>query len=312
MRWRSLPASPATFWVRWVLSSSPPGPERTVDLATRTLRSPAGSRRHLRRAELSLPRTLDLVLLEAQEESVASRLEQEGFPILRRVTPGAPGGARGHCLLDLADAVWNGDRDLRRPLEATALWVLFPLFPGFDIGSGGPLGGWIERLLSLDAEAVLPFPVDLRPRERRAWAERLGEEHFEAVFHRDPAPIREVARAFARAGLSIFPELPCVERSSRRERERRELVARLAEVAFLLGEMGISERETQELWQSARKLEESELDLAAVAREGNLGVVSWLSPAARRWIERFVTQGAEATIGAVRARFVNSSEESDP
>jgi hypothetical protein len=67
------------------------------------------------------------------------------------------------------------------------------------------------------------------------------------------------------------------------------VAARLAQMADLWLRLGRAEGDAQELYRAARWAEAAEHDLAALEREGNLGVLAWLSDKTRRQVEASLT-----------------------
>ncbi len=309
MKWLWLPASPGTFWVRWWMRGRSSRRARVVDPVTHRLYSSRniGSTRNAT-VPLELPRHRQLTLVEACDSEIALRLVEADYPILIRATPGEELPVRGSCLLDLVEAFWNGVVELERPPQADQLWVLLPLLPGMGWEGSPSLSLWMEPIRKLQSEAIVPFPVDLTPRERRAWASQLGEDRFEAVFHGGPPGIREVAQWLRSLGFSVFPAAPRISGGTIRSRDRDTCAAVLGEAAFLLEELGASEREVQELWRAARWLERSPLDLRAVSREGNLALLPGLSPLARLWVERTLSGEAESELQQLHRQFFRCAE----
>jgi hypothetical protein len=259
-------------------------------------------------AAVELPASPELVLVEASEPQLAQRLIEAGFPVRVRVVPGEELPFPAPALLDLVEAVWTGCEELKRPSGADSLWVLLPLFPGMGWEGSRGLFHWLDCLAHLQPEAVVPFPVELKPKERRAWAELLGDEHFESVFHRQPLRFREVAGEIGRRGFPLLPKRPILSSASLRSQDRRSCVTVLATAAFLLEELGAPERVVQELWSGARWLEKSSFDLRAALREGNLRLLTGLSPAAQRWVAATFDGGADTELSALFARCVGSVE----
>ncbi len=152
-----------------------------------------------------------------------------------------------------------------------------------------------------------------RARPRRAPAARAG-----ALAGRPPAPRRSgrggalrgdlPRRGAGRAGgrarrgaprpRALRAAAPDVRRATPRGARNRELAAALAEAGDLWLRLGRSEPEGEALLAAARHVDATSLDLAALAREGNLGIVDWLSPVARAPADRGDARGGARVGGA--------------
>ena len=78
----------------------------------------------------------------------------------------------------------------------------------------------------------------------------------------------------------------------------------LAEAGDLWLRLGRPEGEGASLLAAARHVETTPLDLASLAREGNLGVVGWLSPLARSLVDRRVAEGRTTMVDELRAELL--------
>lgn len=183
--------------------------------------------------------------------------------------------------------------------------VLVPLLPGLSDESTT----WRELLARLAPRrpaAVLGVAPELSPADRRRLVDRLGESSFEAVHHSrwSAASLeRAFARAVADAGLAPWwerPRLPLAPRAAR----HRELAAALAEAGELWLRLGRSEAEGEGLLAAARHAEVSKLDLAALAREGQLALMTVLSQLARRLIEELGREGRSSLLAELRDEYL--------
>jgi hypothetical protein len=146
---------------------------------------------------------------------------------------------------------------------------------------------------------VVGVAPELTPSDRRQLAERAGEERFEAIFHGDTPSEHEFARAATAAGLEPWLARPRVDLPPRRARNR-ELATLLAEAGDLLVRLGGGEAEGIALLAAARHLEATPLDVAALAREGNLAVLSWLPASARELVEAHVAESRVERLDELR------------
>ncbi len=100
-----------------------------------------------------------------------------------------------------------------------------------------------------------------------------------------------LARIAVEHGLWPWLERPQPPGGGRRERNRA-LAAHLAILAEWRLLLGRPEGAAQALFRAARWVDEETRDVAAIAEEDNLGVITWLEPAARHEIERYAGGGA--------------------
>jgi hypothetical protein len=180
--------------------------------------------------------------------------------------------------------------------------VAAPLLPGV-FGEEAHWVPWLRALAAAGPRTVVGVPVELTPVDRRRLAEIVGEERWERIFHGEPAGEREFARAAAAAGLAPFAPRPALALPPRQERNR-ELATALAEAGELWLRLGRAEGEGASLLAAARHVETTPLDLVALAREGNLGVVGWLSPLARALVDRRVAEGRTSMVDELRAELL--------
>jgi hypothetical protein len=173
-----------------------------------------------------------------------------------------------------------------------------PLVAGLLEGDG-ERARWLGRLAELRAAAAVGVALALAPAERRRLAERTGEARWSAIFHGAAPSERGFARAAAAAGVAPLPPRPEVGLPPRAARNR-SLATALAEAGELWLRLGRGEAEGEALLAGARRLASAPLDFAALGREGNLAVVDWLAPRARRLIEEELSgaRGERAALGA--------------
>jgi len=318
--WREVAPEPARLWIRWAPRRWPAPPHLALDLAARRLAWPAlapGARRAL--ASAAPPARADLVYLPpvpperaAEREALVGALGAAGVPVVAQSFPDAGAWETGAPIvaLDLTPALLAPGRagiealhDLAaRPRGPLTLWVVVPLLAGAPATGAEP--EWLDALSRLRPDAVAAVAPGLAPTDRRALAELVGEERYEAIFHGDAPAGRDLARRWAAAGLPVFAGRPAAAAVSPRTARNRELAAALAEAGELWLGLGRPEPEGEALLAAARHLETTPLDLGALAREGNLGVVDWLAPAARRLVEEAARGGTPAELAALRSEWL--------
>ncbi len=173
------------------------------------------------------------------------------------------------------------------PLDgATAVW---PLVAGWT-DDRVLLEAALPRLAAAGVVRVVPRPMALDPSARRLLAGALQPswpEAFDALFHVGDAP--PATRPFFAVADALHlesrlprplpaPPLPL------RLRHARELAGRLIERGDAAGDEGAS------WYRAARFLDRGEVDIHAIAREGNLRVLPWLEEPARTAVEQWLTE----------------------
>lgn len=325
MSWRSVEPSPFRAWVRSAPKAWPAPPFPYLDLATGRIvwPSPEGAPEQGLPPEDALPPATGPVYLppvaerlERAAARVALRLRRERLPVVRHRFAGvAPDAADDlePTWLDPLEAWWasipadSWSAGVSSVGEGSALaGIAWPLVAGWS-PTGQALDAWLAALASLRPLCVVGIAVAVEPADRRRLVEQLGEERFDALFHGRPMGEREFARAAARRGLNPLPPWPREELGSPRVARQIELAACLREVAELGARLGASEAESAAYFAAARHLEATTLDLAALAREGNLGVVDWLPAAVRRDVEQWLERGSSERLDELRARWGEGS-----
>lgn len=264
---------PAHLWLRWAPAAWPDAGALWVDLSRSGLGSLMPAAADL--GSLEPPDTDDLVwlppvadgLLEAREE-LAARVRGRGAATLVQLLPGQPQPiAANLTLVDLLS--WLVERPVARPAIPVGAWILWPLLPGLS----DDLRRFDEACAAWRAEgaAGVLFPsLRLLPIERRLLA-RGREEIFDALFHGGEIaehPYVETAQAH---GLGCWLPRPGEAASSLGR--RRVVAGVLSEIGELWSRLDGSPHRSESFFRAARELEAVPWDLAALEREGNLGVL---------------------------------------
>ncbi len=312
MSWRELAPGPGSLWVRWTPRRWPAPGQPRLDAVARRLRWPgAATGSGAPPCDPVAPPRPDLTQLPfaaaAEAARLASTLAAAGSPALVALDPG-----EAIDLPESAVRVWDPlpwllesvDRGIERLADCAPpggrLWVVLPLLPGLWRDAAE-----LERLIAAAAvsapEVLLPVAPELEPTDRRRLAETLGEDRFEAVFHREPPSERHVAAMLAARGLDWRPARPRLPGLSPRMARNRELAAALSEASELWLRLGRAEPEGLALAAAARHLDGSALDLASIAREGNLDVLEWLPPPARSLVAGLVESGRSTLLEELAA-----------
>ena len=306
---RQIP-EPGNLWIRFAPRNWPNPRGAWIDLATRTLGAVSESE------VATLPdlgsEPLDDVLylppvsdaLARSRDEVAEARAKQGTPVWVQVLATSPARSREaegvELICDLTSLIVSeGPEGLSVPRGQGAM---FPLLPGIsDTEEVWQIAA--DRLLSAGAAWAFLVAPRLTPADRRRLAGE-DDERFEAIFHRDaPAETleRAAARVFARAGLEVRPSRP-LPRPPISLRENRRLAGVLAEFADLWARLDRSAEVGASLFRAARWVDATRIDVAALAREGNLAVLSDLGGTAIEVL-------SEAVLSAVPDRLRDLSRE---
>lgn len=310
---------PGRFWIRFAPRVWDPPEHPWVDLAGGRLGEWARNRASSSADLLQLSETpLDDVLYlppvvarraAARDDLAGARL-MGGTPVLVQLFPGeeskVPAVTGAAFVYDLLPALLGRDLGRLRKVPAGAA-VVWPLIAGLtDDPALWELGC---RSLAADgvrwAQALTPV---LSPADRRRLAEGWGEdEAFDALFHRTPASEREFARVAHRHGLAPFLPRP-LPRPPVRGIGNREIAGWIALAAELWLRLGRPVEQGQSLYRAARWIDGTPYDLEALAREGNLGVLSPLDELSRRLVAEAAESGEPALLAELLAEYVSPED----
>jgi hypothetical protein len=238
----------------------------------------------------------------AERDRLARERLAEGTPVLVQVRPGEvpeiPGAVPVYDLLPALLARDLAPFDLL-PAGAAAVW---PLLPGLTDDPGL----WREGCSALAARrvsCVQAQSVRLDPADRRRLVEQAGEEVFEAVFHGEPPAERPFAQAAHQHGLAPFLPRP-LPRPPVLGIENRRIAGVLALAAELWLRLGRPVGLGQALYAAARQVDRTAYDLTALAREGNLGFLGWLSGLGREVVLEQAATGGSSLLTALLAEYL--------
>ncbi|MEA2694185.1 MAG: hypothetical protein QOJ16_3572 [Acidobacteriota bacterium] len=303
---------PGRFWVRYTprLWPAPGGP--WTDLAACRLgwgRSPGSNAAHAATLDAGPAPLDDLLYLPpvpperaAERDRLAGERLAKGTPVLVQVRPGEAPEIPGAVLVyDLLPALLA--RDLA-PLDLlpAGLAAVWPLLPGLTDDPGL----WAEGcsvLAARRASCVQAISPRLDPVDRRRLVEQGGEGVFEAIFHGEPPAERPFARAAYRLGLAPFLERP-LPRPPVLGIENRRIAGVLALAAELWLRLGRPDGPGQALYVAARQADRTAYDLSALAREGNLGFLSWLSGLGREVVLEQAETGGSSLLATLLAEYL--------
>ena len=286
---------PAAFWVRYAPRRWPFPDAPWMDLAAGTLggdlEPDPGALAALRGERLDDVLYLPPVPRElaAARDALAGAHAARGTPVLVQLLPGDPPPSSSEPVT----AIWDllplalGRGGALGP-GAAAAW---PLLPGADSGLEEALAAARAAGIAVLQGAAL----ELAPHQRRALGADLSERRYLSLFHGAPPSAGDVARAAWAAGLEPLLPRP-LPRPPLRRGGNAALAAELASLGELCLRLGEAEPRAQALLRAARFVERAPHDLAALAREGNLGVLPWLEGEPRRVVEERLA-GAEPALG---------------
>jgi hypothetical protein len=252
---------------------------------------------------------------EALRRRVAEAQGERGTPLLYQLFPGeaVPGEAEGAAVVfDLLPVIlgWRMGEP-RTALEAlppgsVAVW---PLIPGVSDDAEDWRQG-CERLAAAGVVACQPLALQMQPKQRRRLAERLDEAVFSALFHHPPPSERAFARCAAEHGLEPFLPRP-LPRAPRPVGENRRLGGELALIGELWHRLGHTGSRGAGFYRASRWLDATTYDVAALVREGNLGVVEPLDAASREVIEQVLESGTSQLLQELKQEYLHASPPRD-
>ncbi|MCM2268654.1 MAG: hypothetical protein NDJ75_00975 [Thermoanaerobaculia bacterium] len=322
MSWLAVAPSPFRGWIRWRPRDWPAPPRPWFDVATRRIGWPDEGSPPTAPLPDDLPRRPGLVALpplaaarRAEREAMRERLAAASCTVVDFVlaADGVAAGAGRFAWVDPLDAWLAGTdtddwiRAVAAATEGAELAIAVPLVAGVT-PEGDALALWLDRFATLAPVAVLGVVAELSPYERRRLVEARGEGSFDAVFHGRPLPEHDFALAVASRGLRTLPRRQLLATLPPRLTRNLELAGALWETAELALRLRSSEAECAGLFAAARRVEATPHDLAALAREGNLGVLDWPSPAAREVVEQLLARGAADRLDALRRQWARGGD----
>ena len=294
----------ARFWIEAAPRGWPSPAAPWVDLARARLGAP-GSGIGIDTAPPAGEGRLHLPPVEpgvaTRRDELAVRCLGEGTPVVLQIQANGEdetGLEADACsiVVDALPAVLSGaiGRLARVPAGCTVAWPLIP-------GLGDEAGMWEEgctAAASAGARCVHAVVLDLPARDRQALLLHVDparrERVFDRLFHARPRAERDLARCAAGHGLESF-FLPAAAGDARRH-QNRSLAETLGLAAEVWLRLGRSEARAHELFRAARWARRSSLDLRAVAREGNVEVVSWLGRSGRGIWKEWAESGRSPTL----------------
>jgi hypothetical protein len=250
----------------------------------------------------------------ARDKLAGSRLV-DGTPVVLQLFPGdestVPAVSGVAFVYDLLPALLAQDLDRLDRLPAGSA-VVWPLIAGLT-GDPGLWDAGCARLAAAGVRCAQAMAPALEPADRRRLAERWGkereEEVFDALFHREPPAERDFARCAHRYGLEPFLARP-LPRAPVLRTENLRLGGALAMVAELWLRLGRPEVQGQAFYRTARWIDGTAYDVAALDRDGNLGVLPF-DAESRAVLSELLETGESQLLAALLADYVAPEETDD-
>jgi hypothetical protein len=273
---------PAQAWIRHAPAAWPDAGDPWIDLAGGGLGSLLPVRDDLDGVDAPDGAAADDVTwlppvaerhFEAREE-LAARVRGRGGIAWVQILAGQPVPAAADLVIvDLLTRVaarrWvSSPASVAADLPADS-WVVWPLLSGLS-DDGERFAAACDAWRARGVRGVLLPAPRLKPVERRILA-RGREDLFEALFHGDAIGERQFARLAHERGLGVWLERPASGLGA--VARRRAAAGLLSEIAELWARLGESPRRSESFFRAAREVEAAPWDLAALAREKNLGVL---------------------------------------
>jgi hypothetical protein len=243
--------------------------------------------------------------LRGERGALARARLAHGTPVLLQLLPGESAAVPGAtAVYDLLEPVLAGElpRLSELPAGAAAVW---PLIAGVTDDPRVWRAG-CARLAEAGVVCLQALALDLTPGERRLLAARGGPRAFDELFHAPPPAERDLAAVAAGFGLRPFVTRPLPRPPLPGGGNRR-----LGEVLGLAGELwlrlGRPVGRGQSFLRAMRWADRSRRSLAALAREGNLGVLSWLDAESAQIVEEVLATGECALLAQLLAEYVGSA-----
>ncbi len=239
--------------------------------------------------------------LAAERDKLAEELISSGTPVLVQLRPGESCGAAGaEVIYDLLRTLLKGELELLATLPPGSS-VVWPLIAGVSDPKEVCDEG-CALLAEAGVKVVQPVVLELTPFSRRRLAEGREDDVFDALFHGRLPSERDFARIARLHDLQIFFRRPRSGRTPR-EHSNRSIAAELALVGELWLRLELPVAQGQAYLRAARGAERSNHDLAALAREENLGVMDWLDATNVELVEEIVRRGRSELLATLLSEY---------
>jgi hypothetical protein len=206
--------------------------------------------------------------------------------------PGEPARPAAWVVYDLLHPLLARDLDplASLPAGASAVW---PLVAGITDDPALWNDG-LARLAAAGVRHVQPLALALTPTDKR-WLADQSEGTFGVLFHGSSPSERSFAAVARPLGVRVFAPRPVVGVAGR-VASNRGLAGALALAGELWLRCGRVESEGQALFRAARWVDETDHDVRALVREGNLALVPWLAERSGALLSKLVADGGTPLI----------------
>jgi hypothetical protein len=300
---------PNHCWARFVPRSWPADGRLWLDLFTRRPGRPGATGGALDSALFTLS-CEDVLYLPPVAPSLSQELGQgvadlksTGTPLLVQLLPGTAPELEGATrVYDLLHVIATGELEALAglPRGCSAVWPLIKGYTDDRAIRDEALAG----LAASGVSCVQGIVADLEPADRRRIVEVAGDGGFDKLFHGGSPSEREFAIAVHRHGLHPFVSRP-LPAAPTALRSNRALSEKLALVGELWLRLGRAESRGQSFYRASRLVDREAHDLAMLAREGNLGVVTWLDAPSRDVLQEVATTGASRLLADLLQQYLD-------
>ncbi|MCB1054728.1 MAG: hypothetical protein KDD11_04360 [Acidobacteria bacterium] len=250
-------------------------------------------------------------LARGGRDALIARHAARGTPVLVQILVPEPAPAVRKAVFDPLPVLLDGDLEALSKVPAGAV-VVWPLIAGLTDGDEVVDEG-LSRLAEAGVSVLQALTLQLSPGERRRLAEGAEDEAFHALFHRPPPSERAFARrAYQGHGFAPFVSRP-LPTEPLRGASNREVAGLLARAGDLCLRLAQPQGRSQGYFRAARWIDATEYDVAALAREGNLGVVGHVDDASRELVEEWLETGASSLVDELTTEYLTGPfEETEP
>ncbi len=243
--------------------------------------------------------------LGPRREALVEQLVSAATQTLVQVHPGEVCEVRGAWMVyDLLPCLLAGDLGPLSELPQ-GCDVVWPLIAGVT----DEVDGWQDgcrRLAACGVRTVQALAAEVLPVDRQWLVEDRTDEVFDRLFHGPEPSERAFAHIASEHGLAPFVARPAIGEG--RTQRNHALGAALALAGELWLRMGRRESMGQALLRAARGADTAAYDLAALAEDGNLGVLDWLDEASQSVVTDVLANGASALVGSLIEAYLGQDE----
>lgn len=240
--------------------------------------------------------------LRRQRNEQVQALVEAGTSVLVHALPGEENLPEAATVVyDLLQPLIDGEleRLLTLPPGSTAAW---PLIPGLTDPPETCDEG-CALLASRGVRCVQPLTLELTPLASRRLAEGREDDIFDALFHGAPMSERKFSRIAGSHELAPFMERPPVALAPR-YRSNRQIATKLAMIAEYWLRLEKSLIRGQCFLRAARSTEKTHHHLAALTKEKNLKIITWLDTRSHDLVKEIVLTGSSALLDRLASEYL--------